>query len=80
MTPNDIEILIHCHVCPAPHPRIAHNGNVITKFIQLGLIEEADKRNCYRTTSRGAAHVEQLCNLALPTQAWIGADGKVIKP
>lgn len=21
MTPNDIEILIHCHVCPEPHPR-----------------------------------------------------------
>ena len=32
----------------------------------------------YAITKRGVAHVEQLLNLQPPTQAWVGADGKVI--
>lgn len=42
-----------------------------------GLIEET--LNKYHLTERGRAHIEQLCTTPWPTQAWIGADGKVIE-
>lgn len=78
MTPNAIEILIHCHVCPLPHPR--KDAPAVRDELQSlrtnGLIEESD--GGYQTTERGRAHIEQLCNTPWPVRAWIGADGNVI--
>lgn len=78
MTPNDIEILIHCYVSPVEHPRYEHNKKVFESFIANGLI--ADRGDgIYMTTDKGAAHVEQLCSIPFPVKQFIGYDGKIIK-
>lgn len=79
MTPNAIEILIHCHCCPLPHPR-KDAPEVVEEFESLrlnGLIK-MDNQGIFRTTDRGMAHIEQLCRTAWPTQAWIGENGRII--
>ena len=79
MTPNDIEILIHCHVSPAKHPRFDANRAVFDSLVVNGLLERLIPSDDYVTTPKGAAHVGQLCALPWPHEAWIGADGKIIK-
>ena len=78
MTPNDLEVLIHCHVCPEPHPR-AHAPAVqdtINTFLAHGILEA--KGNSYITTERGDALMRLLCNTEMPQQAWVDKDGNVI--
>ena len=79
MTPNAIEILIHCHVCPSPHPRkdAPAVAEELDSLQRNGLIEPGSQGG-YRTTRRGSAHIEQLCRTAWPRQVWVGADGKII--
>ena len=79
MTPNDIEFLIHCHVSPRVHERIESNAiqETIEYFLEDGLIIPHDN-NLYYTTEKGAAHVNQLCNLPLPKQVFVDYEGKVI--
>jgi hypothetical protein len=81
MTPNAIEILLHCHVSPLPHPRKDAPAvwEEICRLRANNLIEPAPGSDGgYRTTDRGRAHVEQLCRTAWPVPAWMGADGKII--
>ena len=80
MTPNDIEILIHCHVSPTPHPRRDAGAvdGALKSFVCQGLIEQRGS-DIYYTTDKGAAHVAQLCSVPIPIKQFIGYDGKVIK-
>ena len=80
LTPSTIEVLIHCYVSPVPHPRITAPAVVegLEELHMLGLIEPSKVEGAYVTTARGVAHIEQVCRLTLPIQAWIGADGEVI--
>ena len=88
-SPCNIEVLLHCYYSPEVHPR-EDAASVISsyKLLELrGLIEpqcfmdEADTTNLnkYRTTERGRAHVQQLCNLPLPSSAWVDSNGKLIE-
>lgn len=80
MTPNDIEILIHCHVSPAIHPRAdAPAVRDALAGMQINELIEPIEGGGYATTQRGKAHVEQLCSLAWPMQIWLGANGDRIK-
>ncbi len=80
MTPNDIEVLIHCHCVPAIHPRIdapAVAGAI--RMLELhGLIEKHGGEEFYRTTDRGVAHMKQLCSISYPIKKWFDANGNVI--
>lgn len=79
MTPNDIDVLLHCHCCRAVHPR-NHASAVqdsISWMRREGLIEQQD-HEWYVTTARGKAHAQQLCGLELPTEQWVGANGEII--
>ena len=78
MTPNDIEILIHCYVSPSKHPRYEYNKEVFAGMIADGLIVYKDE-GIYQTTEKGAMHVQQLCDLPLPIKQFVGYDGKVIR-
>jgi hypothetical protein len=82
MTPNGIEILIHCHCCPAPHPRIDAPAvrEEIRSFLANGLVEASPELgpDIYTTTGRGKAHIAQLCNTAWPRQGWVTERGDVI--
>lgn len=79
MTPNDIEMLIHFYASPAPHPRASAPACVeaIEQMLAAGLIEPCG--DTYKTTRRGAAHVEQLCSTPYPMRGWVCADGRVIQ-
>ena len=81
MTPNSIEILIHYHVSPTPHPRIKFPAvqDELASLFAKGLIEPHPQlADVYRTTARGDAHIKQLCELDFPVQAWVDAHGNVI--
>ena len=80
MTPNDIEILIHCYVSPKCHPRYDAPAvkDSIAMLSKMGLIEHTGL-NIFNATARGVAHIQQLCNIGLPVQKWVGADGKEIQ-
>ena len=80
MTPNAIEILIHCHVCPLPHPRRDEVAEELASLLANQLIEdEPGSPGGYRTTLRGRLHVQQLCNTAWPVSVFVGADGTVLE-
>jgi len=81
MTPSEIEILLHCHVCPLPHPRVDAPAvaGALRDMLIHGLIEGYDNRGGYRTTARGRAHIEQLCSTPWPTQAWVNVQGELIE-
>ncbi len=80
MTPNDIEILIHCHISPDIHPRIAAPAvaKAHTEFVENGIIE-LDNEGCYHTTSRGQALIAILCSTPWPVQVWVDQNGRVIE-
>ncbi len=80
MTPNDIEVLIHCHTTQKRHPRMGAPAvdGAIAMLCNAGLIIITDGQNYYNTTKRGKAHIKQLCYLDIPVQAWKGADGQII--
>jgi len=79
MTPHDIEVLIHCHVSPAPHPRLGTTGvnSAIQSLLSNGLIERHIP-DVYTTTNRGKAHIAQLCSTAWPTEEWVSESGNII--
>ena len=82
MTPNALEILLHCHVRQQPHPRRDEPevAEELASFLANRLIEdEPGIPGCYRTTLRGRLHVQQLCNTPWPVSVFIGADGKVLE-
>ena len=83
MTPNDLEILIHCHVSPTRHPRIDYHAvrESINKFIKDGIIEESADRDgphYYTTTDKGRAWIEMILRTPYPRQVWVDEKGKVI--
>lgn len=80
MTPNDIEVLIHCHTSLAPHPRLDAPAvyHAVQSFMSAGLIEVTHEHRVYTTTKRGKAHIIQLCCTKLPVQKWADEHGKII--
>ena len=80
MTPNDIEILIHCHVLPTPHPRIdvPAVSDSLTMLERAGLIEKTEAGG-YETTARGRAHIATLCQTPWPVMKWVDHFGAIIE-
>jgi len=89
MTPLEIDVLLHCHVRPAPHPRINAPAVVeaIEMFLDKGIIERHSACNraflnvgmYYQTTDRGKAIVKLLCSTPFPTQKWVDQNNKIIE-
>lgn len=85
MTPSDIEILIHCHTCPTPHPRISASAiaETIRMFVLNGIVEEKQLKYSsgvyYPTTDRGKVLVEIICSTPLPIQKWVDHNGNIIE-
>ena len=79
-TPNNIDILIHCHCCADEHPR--SDAPAVIKGIQFlvdnGLIMLREKGTTFVTTEKGASHLRQLCNLEFPRQVWISSIGNIL--
>ena len=74
MTPNDIEVLLHCHVSPVIHPRYDEPAvkETIENFCSRGILEPyGDHLTVFQTTARGQALVLMLCQTPLPEQVFI---------
>ena len=84
MTPLEIEVLIHCHVCPAPHPRLGAPAvaEAIERFERNGIIVKKSLKYrtgvYYPTTDRGKALVRILCSTPFPEQRWVDQNGNII--
>jgi hypothetical protein len=74
MTPNDIEVLLHYHTSPEPHPRI-HAGAVQSTLCFFHdediLRKDNSAGNGFRTTYRGRKLVTMLCETPFPQQFWV---------
>lgn len=80
MTPNDIEILLHCHTSSTQHPRM-NAPAVRSAFESLetnGLIEQ-HKEGYFVTTDRGKAHVHTLCSTPWPIRKWVNDNNGIIE-
>lgn len=73
MTPNDIEVLLHCHVCPNPHPRKGAPAvdEAIDMLLRRGMITHSVGGEYYTTTEGGRMLVDALCNTPFPIKAWV---------
>lgn len=86
-TPADLEVLIHYHCTPGPHPRIDSPlvEKATSKFIRDGIIELApqDKSrdvvfDSFNTTAKGRAWLAMILQVEYPQEAWIDATGKIV--
>lgn len=78
MTPNALEILIHCHVSSAIHPREDAPSVQESINMLLGHRLIVGRDDGYRTTPKGRAHIKQIMDLQYPTEQWVDASGKII--
>ena len=83
MTPNDIEILIHYHVCPKVHPRDYAPAvkQSINKFLRDGIIKhdsQSQRGHHYTTTEKGRAWLEMILKTPYPKQVRIDEKGCLI--
>ncbi len=83
LTPLHLKLLLHAFSHCEPWP---HNGGCALEYeqhlVDAGLIQRAVNRGnvvYHECTDKGVAHVEQLLSLPLPTRAWVGKDGKVLR-
>jgi hypothetical protein len=73
MTPNDLEILIHYYVSPAPHPREEAPAvrESVKMFLTLHVLEVVDYG--FRVTEKGQAWLRLILATPLPVcgKRWI---------
>lgn len=80
-SPNMIDVLLHCHVFPVPHPRF--HAPAVQEALHIlevrGMIEIAREGHgmidplqpvAYRTTAGGQMLVQALCDVPFPVKKW----------
>lgn len=82
-TPNNIDVLLYCHVCPGLHPRL--HAPAVQEALGFLLTAGAIERNTahldtYHTTKLGQAWVRALCNVEKPQVAFVDSHGNILKP
>lgn len=75
MTPSDIEVLLHYHCSPTPHPRASTPAvkAATNAFRSMGLIHlqpDFKSNHRYETTEGGKILVEALCAVPFPVKRW----------
>lgn len=74
MTPNHLEVLIHHHVSPTPHPR-GHAPAVAGAqrfFVDNGIIEKGDdQEGVFRTTPKGEAWLQMILSTPWPVRRFV---------
>jgi hypothetical protein len=76
MTPNEIEVLLHCYCSPQPHPRADAPAvsEALDMFMKHGLID-----NNLRTTPRGKATIAMLERVPFARAAWLDENGREVE-
>ena len=81
LTPNDIEVLIHCYCCHAPHPRIEAPAvrESLLMWLDNAFIEQLSGTEItatFRTTPKGTAMIKALCRTPEPRCVYLDSEGK----
>lgn len=79
-TPNEIEVLLHYHVSPEPHPRIGYGAvtEAVHRFARNGILSKVEGDR-YTLTDRGKAWLQEILSVPYPRQAWVNSTGEVIE-
>ncbi len=80
-SPCNIEVLLYYHTKGFnPHPRIDASAvrDAIQEFANMGCITALGPPDCYKTTPKGKAWVEALCNVECPRMAFVDSNGMVL--
>ena len=79
-SPLDIEVLIHYHTSPAPHPNA--DAPAVNESINRYIDDDifcVVRVGSYQLTTKGLAWLHEILSVPYPRQAWIGESGKEIK-
>jgi DNA-binding PadR family transcriptional regulator len=75
MTPNDIEVMLHCYISPEPHPRQDAPAvqDSLQRCLLKGLIvrKEEGPDDVYEVTEGGRLYIEALRNVPLPERVTV---------
>jgi hypothetical protein len=81
-TPNNIEVLLHHHTTPEVHPRASAIAVIeaTVLLVEAGCIEPVEVCDGrFRTTPKGKAWVRALCNVEVPREVYVDAQGTIIE-
>lgn len=84
-SPKEIEVLIHYHCCPEPHPQADAPAvkRAVEKLLACKALEPVavppDNPQYYRTTELGSAWVEALKRVPVPKIAYIDGSGNILE-
>ena len=72
-TPSDLDVLLHYHVCPEPHPRAEAPAvrDAIERFMREDILEFKKGVGFVTTTKRGRLWVEMLLATPPPESAYV---------
>ena len=79
-SPSNIEVILHYHTTPTVHPRIDAPAvaDATAMLLRAGCIEYDENTGLHHTTPKGRAWVKALCNVEIPREAYIDAQGNVL--
>lgn len=68
MTPNDLEFLIHCHVCPSVHPRVNSPAirETISRFVKDDILYYRSELNRLSLTLKGRHWMKMILKTPYP--------------
>jgi hypothetical protein len=71
-TPSNLELLLHCYVSPAPHPRLRAPSiqEGLAYLATQGMVEQTSDEGVFETTDKGRAYIEHLMKVPFPVQYW----------
>jgi len=78
-SPNNIDVLLHCHTSSTEHPRI--DALAVQEAIQMLLTLAAIERkegNIFSTTPLGQAWVNALCAVEVPRKAFVDKNDNIV--
>lgn len=71
-TPSNLELLLHCHYSPVPHPRF-HAPAIqdgIAYLAKHHMIEPSSEDNVWQTTDKGKFYINFLMAVPFPLTVW----------
>lgn len=69
-SPSSLEVLLHMHVSPSPHPRSDAMAvkHAISDLLEAGMIQRDDRH--YTTTDKGKFYIEHLLSIPFPVRTF----------
>lgn len=72
-SPSDIEVILHYHSSPEPHPRFDAPAvtRAVVAFLNAGILKHSNTfASGYECTAKGNAWVRMICSTPYPVEAF----------